>query len=458
MSKYDVIVLGSGPGGYVTAIRASQLGFKTAVIEKENLGGVCLNWGCIPTKALLKSAQVFDYLKHADDYGLKVESYGKDFDAVVNRSRNVAEGMSKGVQFLMKKNKIDVIIGYGKIKPGKKVDVDGTEYSADHIIISTGARSRELPSLPQDGKKVIGYRKAMTLEKQPKKLIIVGSGAIGVEFAYFYNAMGSDVTVVEYMPRIVPVEDEEISKQLERSFKKSGIKIMTSTELTSVDTTGKGIKANVKTKKGEETIEADVVLSAVGIKTNIENIGLEEVGIVTDRDKILVNDFYQTNMPGYYAIGDVTAGPALAHVASAEGILCVEKIAGQHVEALDYGNIPGCTYCSPEVASVGLTEAQAKEQGLEVKIGKFPFSASGKASAGGNTEGFVKVIFDAKYGEWLGCHMIGAGVTDMIAEAVLGRKLETTGHEVLKTIHPHPTMSEAVMEAVADAYDEVIHI
>jgi dihydrolipoamide dehydrogenase len=458
MSKYDVIVLGSGPGGYVTAIRASQLGFNTAVIEKENLGGVCLNWGCIPTKALLKSAQVFDYLKHAEDYGLKVESYGKDFDAVVNRSRNVAEGMSKGVQFLMKKNKIDVIIGYGKIKPGKKVDVDGTEYSADHIIISTGARSRELPSLPQDGKKVIGYRKAMTLEKQPKKLIIVGSGAIGVEFAYFYNAMGTEVTVVEYMSRIVPVEDEEISKQLERSFKKSGIKIMTSTEVTAVDTSGKGVKAIVKTKKGEDTLEADVVLSAVGIKTNIENIGLEDVGIVTDRDKILVNDFYQTNMPGYYAIGDVTAGPALAHVASAEGILCVEKIAGQHVEALDYGNIPGCTYCSPEVASVGLTEAQAKEQGLEVKIGKFPFSASGKASAGGNTEGFVKVIFDAKYGEWLGCHMIGAGVTDMIAEAVLGRRLETTGHEVLKTIHPHPTMSEAVMEAVADAYDEVIHI
>ena len=458
MSKYDVIVLGSGPGGYVTAIRASQLGFKTAVIEKESLGGVCLNWGCIPTKALLKSAQVFDYLKHADDYGLKVESYGKDFDAVVNRSRNVAEGMSKGVQFLMKKNKIDVIIGYGKIKPGKKVDVDGTEYSADHIIISTGARSRELPSLPQDGKKVIGYRKAMTLEKQPKKLIIVGSGAIGVEFAYFYNAMGTEVTVVEYMPRIVPVEDEEISKQLERSFKKSGIKIMTSTEVTAVDTSGNGVKASVKTKKGEDTLEADVVLSAVGIKTNIENIGLEDVGIVTDRDKILVNDFYQTNIPGYYAIGDVTAGPALAHVASAEGILCVEKIAGQHVEALDYSNIPGCTYCSPEVASVGLTEAQAKEQGIEVKIGKFPFSASGKASAGGNTEGFVKVIFDAKYGEWLGCHMIGTGVTDMIAEAVLGRRLETTGHEVLKTIHPHPTMSEAVMEAVADAYDEVIHI
>lgn len=458
MSKYDVIVLGSGPGGYVTAIRASQLGLKTAVIEKESLGGVCLNWGCIPTKALLKSAQVFEYLKHAGDYGLKVKDYDKDFDAVVNRSRNVADGMSKGVQFLMKKNKIEVISGYGKIKPGKKVDVDGKEYSADHIIIATGARSRELPSLPQDGKKVIGYRQAMTLEKQPKKLIIVGSGAIGVEFAYFYNAMGTEVTIVEYMPRIVPVEDEDVSKQLERSFKKSGIKIMTSTEVTAVDTSGKGVKATVKTKKGEETLEADVVLSAVGIKTNIENIGLEDVGIVTDRDKILVNDFYQTNMPGYYAIGDVTPGPALAHVASAEGILCVEKIAGHHIEALDYGNIPGCTYCSPEVASVGLTEAQAKEQGLDIKVGKFPFSASGKASAGGNTEGFVKVIFDAKYGEWLGCHMIGAGVTDMIAEAVLGRKLETTGHEVLKTVHPHPTMSEAVMEAVADAYDEVIHI
>lgn len=458
MSKYDVIVLGSGPGGYVTAIRASQLGFKTAVIEKESLGGVCLNWGCIPTKALLKSAQVFDYLKHAEDYGLQVKSYDKNFDAVVNRSRKVAEGMSKGVQFLMKKNKIDVISGYGKIKAGKKVVVNGTEYTAEHIIIATGSRSKELPSIPQDGEKVIGYRKAMTLEKQPKKLVIVGSGAIGIEFAYFYNAMGTEVTVVEYMPRIIPVEDEEISKQLARSFKKSGIKIMTSTEVTAVDTSGKGVKAIVKTKKGEDTLKADVLLSAVGIKTNLENIGLEDVGIVTDRDKILVNDFYQTNIPGYYAIGDITAGPALAHVASAEGILCVEKIAGHHVEALDYGNIPGCTYCSPEVASVGLTELQAKEQGYEIKVGKFPFSASGKASASGNTEGFVKVIFDAKYGEWLGCHMIGAGVTDMIAEAVLGRKLETTGHEVLKTVHPHPTMSEAVMEAVADAYDEVIHI
>ena len=458
MSKYDVIILGSGPGGYVTAIRASQLGLKTVVIEKESLGGVCLNWGCIPTKALLKSAQVFEYLKHADDYGLTVKSFDKDFDAVVKRSRDVAEGMSKGVQFLMKKNKIDVISGYGTLKTGKKVDVDGKEYSANHIIIATGARSRELPNLPQDGDKVIGYRKAMTLKKQPKKIVIVGSGAIGVEFAYFYNSMGTEVTVVEYMPRIVPVEDEDVSKQLERSFKKSGIKVLTSTEVTSVDTSGDGVKAMIKTKKGEDVLQADMVLSAVGIKTNIENIGLEDVGIVTDRDKILVNDYYQTNIPGYYAIGDVTPGPALAHVASAEGILCVEKIAGKNVEAIDYGNIPGCTYCTPEIASVGLTEAQAKDKGIDIKVGKFPFSASGKASAGGHKDGFVKVIFDAKYGEWLGCHMIGAGVTDMIAEAVLGRKLETTGHEVLKTIHPHPTMSEAVMEAVADAYDEVIHI
>ncbi len=456
--KYDIIVLGSGPGGYVTAIRASQLGFKTAIVEKESLGGVCLNWGCIPTKALLKSAQVFEYLKHAEDYGLSVKDADKDFDAVVKRSRNVADGMSKGVQFLMKKNKIDVIEGFGKLKAGKKIDVDGKEYSADNIIIATGARSRELPSLPQDGKKVIGYREAMTLKEQPKKMIVVGSGAIGVEFAYFYNTMGTEVTVVEYLPSIVPVEDDDVSKQLERSFKKSGIKIMTSAEVTKVDTSGSGVKATVKTKKGEEVLEADIVLSAVGIKTNIEGIGLEDVGIVVDRDKILVNDFYQTNIPGYYAIGDVTPGQALAHVASAEGILCVEKIAGQHVEALDYGNIPGCTYCSPEIASVGLTEKQAKEKGFDIKVGKFPFSASGKASASGAKDGFVKVIFDAKYGEWLGCHMIGAGVTDMIAEAVLGRKLETTGHEVLKAVHPHPTMSEAVMEAVADAYDEVIHL
>jgi len=458
MSKYDIIVLGSGPGGYVTAIRASQLGFKTAIVEKESLGGVCLNWGCIPTKALLKSAQVFEYLKHAEDYGLKVEGADKDFDAVVKRSRGVAEGMSKGVQFLMKKNKIDVIEGFGKLKPGKKVDVDGTEYRADNIIIATGARSRELPSLPQDGKKIIGYREAMTLKEQPKEMIVVGSGAIGCEFGSFYNAMGTEVTIVEYMPNIVPVEDEEVSKQFERSLKKAGINIMTGSSVESVDTSGDGVVATVKTKKGEEKLEADIVLSAVGIKTNIEGIGLEDVGIITDKDKVIVNDWYQTNMPGYYAIGDVTPGPALAHVASAEGIICVEKLAGMHVEKLDYGNIPGCTYASPEIASVGMTEKQAKEAGYELKIGKFPFSASGKASAAGNKDGFVKVIFDAKYGEWLGCHMIGAGVTDMIAEAVLGRKLETTGHEVLKAVHPHPTMSEAVMEAVAAAYDEVIHL
>ena len=463
MSNFDIIVLGSGPGGYVTAIRASQLGLKVAIVEKESLGGVCLNWGCIPTKALLKSAQVFEYLQHASDYGLKAEGVDKDFDALVKRSRGVANGMSKGVQFLMKKNKIEVINGFGTLKPGKKVSVkseDGkeSEYSANNVIIATGARSRELPNLPQDGKKIIGYREAMTLDKQPKKLIVVGSGAIGIEFAHFYNAMGTEVTVVEYLPRIVPVEDEDISKQLERSFKKAGVTIMTSAEVTGVDTSGNGVKATVKTAKGDVILEADILLSAVGIKTNIEHIGLEAVGIATDRDKILVNDFYQTNIPGYYAIGDVTPGQALAHVASAEGILCVEKIAGMQVEALDYGNIPGCTYCSPEIASVGMTEAQAREAGYDLKIGKFPFSASGKAQASGASDGFVKVIFDAKYGEWLGCHMIGAGVTDMIAEAVLGRKLETTGHEVLKTVHPHPTMSEAVMEAVADAYDEVIHL
>ncbi|RWX00530.1 dihydrolipoyl dehydrogenase [Flavobacterium cerinum] len=461
--KYDIIVLGSGPGGYVTAIRASQLGFKVAIVEKENLGGICLNWGCIPTKALLKSAQVFDYLKHAADYGLTVNEFDKDFGAVIARSRGVADGMSKGIQFLMKKNKIDVIEGTGKVKPGKKMDVtdkDGkvTEYSADHIIIATGARSRELPNLPQDGKKVIGYRQAMTLPEQPKSMIVVGSGAIGVEFAHFYNSMGTQVTIVEFMPNIVPVEDEDISKQFERSLKKSGINIMTNSSVEKVDTSGKGVKATVKTAKGEEILEADILLSAVGIKSNIENIGLEEVGIATDRDKILVNPFYQTNIPGYYAIGDVVPGQALAHVASAEGILCVEKIAGLHTEPLDYGNIPGCTYATPEIASVGLTEKQAKEKGYELKIGKFPFSASGKAKAAGTPDGFVKVIFDAKYGEWLGCHMIGAGVTDMIAEAVVARKLETTAHEIIKSVHPHPTMSEAIMEAAAAAYDEVIHL
>jgi dihydrolipoamide dehydrogenase len=461
--KYDIIVLGSGPGGYVTAIRASQLGFKVAIIEKESLGGICLNWGCIPTKALLKSAQVFDYLKHAADYGLTIGEFDKDFGAVVARSRNVASDMSKGVQFLMKKNKIEVISGTGKLKPGKKIDVTDsegkvTEFSANHIIIATGARSRELPNLPQDGKKVIGYRQAMVLPNQPKSMIVVGSGAIGVEFAHFYNSMGTKVTIVEFMPNVVPVEDEDISKQFERSIKKAGITVMTNSSVEKVDTSGEGVKATVKTANGEEILEADILLSAVGIKSNIENIGLEEVGIATDRDKVLVNAFYQTNIPGYYAIGDIVPGQALAHVASAEGITCVEKIAGLHVDPIDYGNIPGCTYAYPEIASVGLTEKAAKEKGYELKIGKFPFTASGKAKASGNPDGFVKVIFDAKYGEWLGCHMIGAGVTDMIAEAVVARKLETTGHEIIKTVHPHPTMSEAVMEAAAAAYGEVIHI
>ena len=462
MKEYDVIIIGSGPGGYVTAIRASQLGLKTAIVEKESLGGVCLNWGCIPTKALLKSAQVFYYLKHADDYGLTIKEYDKDFDAVVNRSRNVAEGMSKGVQFLMKKNKIDVIEGFAKISKGKRVTVnkngENTIYNSKHVIIATGSRSRELPSIPQDGKKIIGYREAMTLKKQPKKLTIVGSGAIGIEFAYFFNSMGTEVTIIEYQDNIVPVEDEDVSKELEKNFKRNGVKILTSSEVISIDTSGKNIIANLKTKKGNEKVESDILLSAVGIKTNIEDLGLKDVGIVTDNDKILVDDYYRTNLPGYYAIGDVTNGQSLAHVASAEGIICVEKIAGHSVEPLDYNNIPGCTYCNPEIASVGFTEKQAIEKGYKIKIGKFPFSASGKAQAAGKSDGFIKVIFDEKYGEWLGCHMIGSGVTDMIAEAVLGRKLETTAQEVLKAVHPHPTMSEALMEAVADAYDEVIHL
>ena len=461
--NFDLIVVGSGPGGYVTAIRASQLGLKTAIVEKESLGGVCLNWGCIPTKALLKSAQVFEYINHADEYGIDVPDAKVDFAAVVKRSRNVAGGMSKGIEFLMKKNKIEVLSGMGKIKTGKKVvvtDEKGTavEHTSKNIIIATGARSRQLPNLPQDGKKIIGYREAMTLSKTPKKMIIVGSGAIGVEFAYFYNAMGTDVTVVEFMPNIVPVEDVDISKQLERSFKKSGIKVMTNASVEKVDTTGAMCKATVKTKKGEEILEADIVLSAVGITANIENLGLEDVGIATDKGKVLVNDFYQTNIPGYYAIGDVIPGPALAHVASAEGINCVEKIAGMDVQPMNMNNIPGCTYASPEISSVGYTEQAAKDAGYAIKVGKFPFSASGKASAAGHKDGFVKVIFDAKYGEWLGCHMIGANVTELIAEAVVARKLETTGHEILKSVHPHPTMSEAVMEAVADAYDEVIHM
>ena len=461
--KYDLLVLGSGPGGYVAAIRASQLGKKVGVIEKESLGGICLNWGCIPTKALLKSANVFEYISHAEDYGITVKDAKADFKAMVKRSRDVADGMSKGIQFLFKKNKIDAIMGFGKLKPGKKIEVTDDKgkvetYSADDIIIATGGRSRELPSLPIDNKKIIGYRKAMTLDKLPKKMVVVGSGAIGVEFAYFYNALGVDVTIVEFLPRIVPVEDEEVSKQLARTFKKAGMTIMTSSEVTKVDTKGKGCKATVKTKKGEEVIECDIVLSAVGISTNIEGIGLEDIGVATDKGKVLVDDYYKTNIPGIYAIGDIVHGPALAHVASAEGIICVEKIAGEDPEPLDYNNLPGCTYCSPEIASVGYTEAQAKEEGYDVKVGKFPFSASGKASAAGAKDGFVKVIFDAKYGEFLGAHMIGANVTEMIAEVVAARKLETTGHEIIKSVHPHPTMSEAVMEAAAAAYDEVIHI
>lgn len=461
--NFDLIVLGSGPGGYVAAIRAAQLGLKTAIIERESLGGICLNWGCIPTKALLKSANVFEYMNHAEDYGLRAENVDKDFTKVVKRSRSVAEGMSNGIKFLMKKNKIEVIMGEGTVKAGKKISVKGadgktTEYSAKSIIIATGGRSRELPNLPQDGKKIIGYRQAMNLPEQPKKMVIVGSGAIGVEFAYFYNTMGTEVTVVEFLPNVVPVEDEEVSKQLERSLKKTGINIMTSSEVTKVDTSGAGCKVTVKTKKGEEQIECDVVLSAVGVTANIENIGLEAVGIKTEKGKIMVDDYYATNVDGYYAIGDCVPGQALAHVASAEGIICVEKIAGHHPQPLDYNNIPGCTYCSPEIASVGYTEKAAKEAGFELKVGKFPFSASGKASAAGHKDGFVKVIFDAKYGEFLGCHMIGANVTEMIAEAVVARKLETTGMEIVKSVHPHPTMSEAVMEAAAAAYDEVIHL
>ena len=460
--SYDVVVIGSGPGGYVAAIRASQLGLKTAIVERESLGGICLNWGCIPTKALLKSAQVFSYLNHAEEFGIEIKNAKADFDKIVSRSRNVADGMSKGVQFLMKKNKIDVINGFGKIVSKGKIEVtDDTGKTSlvesKNIIVATGARSRELPNLKQDGKKIIGYREAMTLPKQPKSMLVVGSGAIGSEFAYFYQTLGTEVTLVEFMPQIVPVEDEEVSKQLERSFKKIGMKVMTNASVESVDAKGAVCKASVKTAKGTEIIEAEVVLSAVGIVANIENIGLETVGVVTDKGKITVNEYYQTNIPGIYAIGDCVPGQALAHVASAEGIICVEKIAGMNPEPLDYQNIPGCTYCSPEIASVGLTEKQAKDAGMEIKVGKFPFSASGKASAAGHKDGFVKLIFDAKYGELLGGHMIGYNVTEMIAEIVSIRKLETTGHEIIKTVHPHPTMSEAIMEAAAAAYGEVIH-
>lgn len=463
--KYDIIVVGSGPGGYVAAIRASQLGKKVALIEKENLGGICLNWGCIPTKALLKSAQVFNYINHAEDYGIKVAKPKADFSAMVKRSRDVAGGMSKGVNFLCRKNKIDVIMGYGKLLRGKKVEVEAdgkkTIYEADSIILATGARAKQLPNLPIDGKKIIGYREAMTLEKQPKRMVVVGAGAIGVEFAYFYNSIGTEVTIVEYMPQgLVPREDADVSKELTKIFKKQGINVLANSSVEEVDTKGKVNKVRVKNRKDntEQIIECDVVLSAAGVTPNTENLGLEALGIKTDRGLVQVDEFYQTNVKGIYAIGDIVPGAALAHVASAEGIICVEKIAGEHVEPLDYGNIPSCTYCAPEVASVGMTEAQAKEAGYTLKVGKFPFSASGKASAAGAKEGFVKVIFDAKYGEFLGAHFIGANVTEMIAEVVVAKKLETTGHEIIKAVHPHPTMSEAVMEAAAAAYGEVIHL
>lgn len=464
-SQYDLIIIGSGPGGYVAAIRASQLGLKTAIVERENLGGICLNWGCIPTKALLKSAQVFEYIKHAKDYGISIKGEtDADFGAVIKRSRGVAEGMSKGVQFLMKKNKIDIIDGTAKVKPGKKVAVTGkdgnvTDYEAKHIIIATGGRARQLPNVPIDGQKVIDYRKAMILDKRPDKMLIIGSGAIGVEFAYVYASMGTQVTIVEFLPNVVPVEDEDISKELAKQYKKLGVDIYTGSEVTKVDTSGKGCKVYVKTPTGEKTFDVDVVLSAAGVVANIENIGLEAVGITTDRGKIVTDEYYRTVVDGYYAIGDCTKGQALAHVASAEGIICVEKIAGQpHVEPLDYNNIPGCTYCTPEIASVGYTEKAARDAGYELKVGKFPFSASGKAKAAGAPEGFVKVIFDAKYGEFLGAHFIGANVTEMIAEVVAARKLETTGEEILKTVHPHPTMSEAVKEATEVAYGEAIHL
>ena len=462
--NFDLIVIGSGPGGYVAAIRGSQLGLKTAVVEKAELGGICLNWGCIPTKALLKSAQVYQYASHSNEYGVKIDgTVSADFEAIVKRSREVAAGMSNGIQYLFKKNKVEHIKGFGKLKPGNIVEVtdelgNKTEITASHIILATGARSRELPNLKQDGIKIIGYRQAMTLPKQPKSMVVVGSGAIGSEFAYFYNAIGTEVTLVEYMPNIVPVEDEEVSKQLERSFKKQGIKVMTNASVEAVDTSSDLCKVTIKTKKGEEVIEAEIVLSAVGVSTNLEGLGLEETGVEFDKGKILVDDYYKTNIDGVYAIGDIVHGPALAHVASHEGIICVEKIAGHHPEPMNYKNIPGCTYTHPEVASVGMTEKAAREAGREIKIGKFPFTASGKASAAGAKEGFVKVIVDAKYGEILGAHMIGENVTEMIAEIVAARKLESTGREIIDTVHPHPTLSEAVMEAMAAAYGEVIHI
>jgi dihydrolipoamide dehydrogenase len=461
---YDLIIIGSGPGGYVAAIRASQLKMKVAVIERAELGGICLNWGCIPTKSLLKSAQVFEYLTHASDYGISISGEVKpDFNAIVSRSRNVAIGMSKGVQFLFKKNNIEHIKGYGRLAGKNNVEVtdpDGNKknYTAKNIILATGARSKELPNLKQDGKKIIGYREAMTLEKLPESMLVVGSGAIGSEFANFYQSLGTNVTLVEFLPRIVPVEDEEVSKQLERSFKKIKMKVMTNSTVESVDTSKEKCVVTIKTPKGQEVAEADIVLSAVGITANIEDIGLEKAGVKTDKGKVVVDDYYQTSVPGIFAIGDIVHGPALAHVASAEGIICVEKIAGVSVEPLDYKNIPGCTYTNPEIASCGLTEAAAREAGYDIKVGKFPFTASGKASASGAKDGFIKLIFDSAYGELLGAHMIGANVTEMIAEIVVARKLETTAHEIIKSVHPHPTMSEAIMEAAAAAYGEVIHL
>lgn len=464
--NFDLIVIGSGPGGYVAAIRASQLDMKVAVVERESLGGICLNWGCIPTKALLKSAQVFEYIQHAEDYGIKVDKAEANFEGMIKRSRGVAEGMSKGINFLFRKNKITVINGHGKLGRGKTVEVTDAEnkttsYTAKHIIVATGGRAKELPNIPIDGKKIIEYRKAMSLPKQPKKMVVVGAGAIGVEFAYFYHSIGTEVTIVEFLEQgLVPREDPDISKELGRTYKKKGIKVLGNTAVENVNTKGRGCKVTVKNRKtgATEEISCDVVLSAAGVAPNTENIGLETLGVKTDRGLILVDEYYQTNVPGIYAIGDVVPGPALAHVASAEGITCVEKIAGQHPEPIDYNNIPGCTYCIPEVASVGYTETAAKEAGYEIKVGKFPFSASGKAKAAGAPGGFVKVIFDAKYGEWLGAHMIGYNVTELVAEVVAARKLETTGHEIIKSIHPHPTMSEAIMEATAAAYDEVIHL
>jgi dihydrolipoamide dehydrogenase len=462
--KYNLIVIGSGPGGYVAAIRASQLGLKVGVVEKNELGGVCLNWGCIPTKSLLKSALVFQYAKHAADYGIELTGEVKvDFTKMVSRSRDIANGMSKGIQFLFKKNKIDHIQGFGQLLDNKTVEIsfsngEKEKYNADHIILATGARSRELPGLKQDGKKIIGYREAMSLEKQPESMIVVGSGAIGSEFAHFYNSIGTDVTLVEFMPNVIPLEDEEVSKQLERSFKKAGMKVLTNSTVESADTSGEKCKVKIKTNKGEEEYEADIVLSAVGITANLDNIGLEETGIKIENGLIKVDEFYCTSVGGIHAIGDIVPGISLAHVASAEGIVCVEKIAGKNPSPIDYKNIPACTYTNPEVASVGLTEKAAIEAGYEIKIGKFPFTASGKASASGQKDGFIKLVFDAKYGELLGAHMIGANVTELIAEIVIARSFETTGYEIIKSIHPHPTMSEAIMEAAAAAYGEVIHI